>query len=101
MKYAIYKIKPNKFETWKNWCNELNTTFREEALKTLAYENILFESFIIFNIKDEPYTLGCILEKDGGEKTADILNELNQKHQAIKKECLGHVSNGISDCFLM
>ena len=101
MKYAIYKIKPNKLNLWKDWCKELNTTHRRDALKTLETENLLFEGFIIFEIKGDTYTIGYSAEKEGGEQPSDSTNELNKKHREIKKECLEPLSRGESEYFLI
>lgn len=100
MKYSLYKIKEGKKDQWADWCKELNTTYRSEALKTLEEENILFESFFIFQIGSEFYTIGCGAEKEGGGKKVDKENELNKRHFANKRECLEFVSKGESDYFI-
>lgn len=101
MKSVLFKIKDNKLGQWKKWCEELNTIHREEALKTLAEENFLFEGFVMFQIGSEFYTLGVALEKRGGGKTADENNLLNKKHYLMKSECLEKISKGEASYFLM
>ena len=94
MKINLFKIKEGKLGTWKSWCNMLATTRKNEALETLKEESLAYEGFFIFSINQEFYTLG-ITEGEG--LPANMDKEINQKHKAIKKECLermGSIENG-------
>ena len=80
----LFKIKEGKVDTWKAWCNELNTTLREDALITIKEEGNTQEVFVIFNLNDEWYTIGL----GEGENVPATDREINKKHRAISKECL-------------
>lgn len=84
----LYKVLPRKVEEWKAWCNEIQTTFSEEALRTIIEEGNLFEGSLCFEISGEYYALGFAL---GDFLPADETNELNKKHNEKKRECLGEV----------
>ena len=85
MKTYLFKIKEGKLEVWKAWCNLLMTTHKEEAIETLKEEGLTYESSLIFSIDGKYYTLAMI---EGEEKPTNMERELNQKHRAMKKECL-------------
>lgn len=86
LKTRIFEIKEGKLNTWKEWCNLLQTRYLVEAQETLREEQITTEFFLIFNIADKNYTMG------GGFFEEEILKpterELNQLHMDKKKECL-------------
>jgi len=82
----LYKILPGKVEEWKAWCQEIQTTFSKEALRTIEEEGNLFEGCLCFEISGEYYSVGFAL---GDFLPADESNELNKKHDKKKKECLG------------
>lgn len=83
-KGRIFKFKEGKEGLWKKWCNELNTTLKEEALETLKEEGLLFECSAVFKVQTASYAL--ILVK-GEALPSDKNKEINKKHQQMKKEC--------------
>lgn len=85
-KAKLYRILPGKVEEWRNWCQELQTTFAKEALSTIQEEGNLFEGGYCFKIAEEYYTIGVA---EGQFLPADSENELNKKHHQKKHECLG------------
>ena len=90
----VFKIKDGKLETWREWCNQLNTTRRSEAMAALEQEGVNCEFFAIFKIKDHYYTLGAEI----GGQTGGTLNpedsEINATHKKIKEECLEYIGPG-------
>lgn len=87
MKMNLFKIKEGKLDQWKQWCIELATTKKEEALETLKEEKILIEGFKLFCIGTDYYTIGYAffnesIQKANGEK------EINIIHKKNKTECL-------------
>lgn len=93
-KANIFKIKDGKLDQWLAWCDELNTTRRDEALATLQDEGVSCEFFITFQINGAHYTLGA--EIASGQSTANTPNQqsINLVHKKNKRECLDFVSSG-------
>ena len=89
MKIFLFKIKEGKVEHWRQWCNLLATEYKKEAIETLQEENLTYESFSIFSINGQHYTIGMT---EGDAKPANMERELNQKHKTIKQECLERMS---------
>lgn len=85
MKINLYKIKDGKLETWLEWGNLLETTYKEEAVETLKEEGVTTEAFGLFELNGENYTLGISM---GENLPANLKKEINIKHKEVKKECL-------------
>lgn len=90
MKLYLFKIKEGKFEQWKNWCHLLMTQYKDEAIETLKEEGLSHESFAIFSIDGNYYTLAMV---EGDAKPTNMERELNQKHRTVKKECLERIDS--------
>jgi hypothetical protein len=91
MQGVVIKIKKNKLEEWKKWCNEIQTKYRKEAIKTLHEEKCTQELFSIFQINDDWYTIGM---SEGECLPSNKQTELNRLHEQKKQRCLEsqHVS---------
>lgn len=100
MKYALFKIKQGREDQWKQWCDLVSTTFKEEAERTIKDENLVFEGALIFEIDETSYTLLYMQEDAGGAKPSDKTNTLNIEHNKNKRECLEPVAKGQSVFFL-
>jgi hypothetical protein len=92
-KVVLLKVKEGKLETWKSWCNELETLRREEAMETLKEEKVIEETCLLVDFHGAPYVVAFM---EGEMLPADMACEINQKHDAMKKECLEYVSEGES-----
>ena len=80
----VYKIRKDKIIEWKSWCEKLNTILREEALHTLREEGNFLETFFLFEIDGEYYTIGFGI----GEFLPTAKNEkINAIHVQKKKDC--------------
>ncbi len=90
MKIKLYKLKKGKLDKWKEWGKLLLTIYKEEAIETLKEEGLTYEAFSVFSINGEYYTIAMI---EGEEKPTNMDRELNQKHKAIKKECLEKIGS--------
>lgn len=74
----------------KAWALELK--HREpEVLKTLEYENVAYETMVLFRTEDHPggqwFVMGMQII-DGEHRKADMSVELNQKHFEVLRQCL-------------
>lgn len=87
---AIFRVKQDRLDQWRAWCNELETSFHEDALDSLKQEQIFQEAAFLFEIKGEFYVLGFM---DGECLPADMTKEVNIKHKQAKEECLERVSD--------
>jgi hypothetical protein len=85
MKGVVYKIKEGKLGIWKDWCHEVSTTLRKEAIATLGEEKSTQEVFLIFKLDGQWYTLGA---GEGECLSSNKEKEINIKHDQMKKECL-------------
>lgn len=90
-KVVLLKVKEGKLETWKNWCHELETALRLEALETLQEEKVTEELCVLVDFNGVPHVVGFM---EGEMLPADMSREINQKHHAMKKECLEYVGAG-------
>lgn len=81
----IFKIKPNKETKLRAWCEEVNTTRKDEAIESLKEENCNCEIFSIATINNEPYLL---THMDGKNLKRGTDSEINLKHRAIMRECI-------------
>lgn len=93
-KANIFKIKADKLDQWLAWCEELNTSRREEALATLQDEDVSCEFFITFEIDGDHYTLGAEIADVQGPKSSSNEQPINLMHTKIKRECLDFVGSG-------
>lgn len=90
-KTVLFLVKEGKWDKWKDWCHELATTLQSEALLTLEEEKVLQELAVGFMVDDKHYVLGFM---EGDCLPANLERELNQRHQAMRAECLEKVSDG-------
>lgn len=81
---ALFKLKKGKEQVWKDWCTELQTIYKKEALETLKEEGLFAEFSSTVTIGGDMYVIGGIYQKEKGEK---VDRELNRKHEEKKKEC--------------
>ncbi len=88
----IFKIKKDKVEVWKAWCHELNTVLREQARETIHEEGNIHETFLIFELGGEMYTIGLA----EGKNLPATEKEINRKHKELSFECLDKVSKAFS-----
>jgi len=88
MKVYLFKIKEGKLKKWREWCRLLMTKYKNEAIETLKEEGITHEAFLIFPINGHYYTVAMI---EGETRPTNMERELNQKHKAVKKECLERI----------
>lgn len=101
MVYAIFKIHSNKLGQWFEWCNKINTIYYQEALSTLAEENIVMESFCNFRIGNDWYAFGCVVAEETKQPLPSNKDKkINLEHTRNKKECLELISKGNSAYFL-
>ncbi len=84
MKIKVFKLKQGKESQWKKWCKQLQTTHRKEALSTIREECGTFESFILYKVGNEYYTIGI----SDTQIPANKNSSLNKEHQKQKRECL-------------
>lgn len=88
-KAVIFRVKEGYYETWKNWCIELNTTLSEEAHLSLEEEEVFQELTLGFIIDDVHYILGFM---DGECLPANMDRDINRRHKEMKKQCFERVS---------
>ena len=88
MKMYLFKIKEGKLEKWREWCHLLMTQYKDEAIETLKEEDVTYEAFSIFPIQGQYYAVAMV---EGEMKPTNMERELNQRHKAIKKECLERI----------
>ena len=86
--YKLYKIRPGKRQVWLDWCNHLTTIHRDEAIETLAEENLLHEMCLVFGEGDGfvLYRQETLSGRD--RRLANMDRELNRKHFEVFDECL-------------
>jgi hypothetical protein len=89
----LFIVKEGKENLWKSWCDQIETKFKDKALRTLKQEGIIHESFINIEIDNITYTLAHIIVVGEEITPADKENDLNIRHMKIKKECLLPVQN--------
>ena len=99
-KVIVLKIKSGKLAKWKQWCSELDEARRTEALETLREEGVNEELCVLIDIGGIPYVVAF---SDGEMLSADMTRDINQKHNALKNECLQYIGEGeslyhLSDC---
>ena len=92
-KVVVMRVREGKLATWKAWCAELVGQLREEAIATLAEEKVLEEMCFLFTLNSESYVIG-FADSEGETLPANMAREINQKHKAMKQECLEYVSDG-------
>ena len=92
-KVVLMRVREGKLAMWKAWCTELAGSLREEATVTLAEEKVLEEMCLLFTLNGESYVIG-FADSEGETLPANMTREINQKHKAMKQECLEYVSDG-------
>ena len=92
-KVVLLKVKEGKLETWREWCNVLENTRREEAKETLLGEKVTEELCVLIDLNGAPHVVGFM---EGEMLPADMSREINQKHDMMKKECLEYAGEGES-----
>lgn len=81
-----FKLKKEKVEVWRDWCSTLNTTYKQEAERTLIEEGLEDEFCGIFFDSNTWYAV--IVEIGDGGGYVNKENPLNQIHREKKRECL-------------
>ncbi|HET8574891.1 MAG TPA: DUF6176 family protein [Candidatus Paceibacterota bacterium] len=84
----IFKIKEGKLEQWKQWCKELETSRRGEAIETLRDEGVTREGCLLFQIGTDNYVVGFA---EGNPHPSDPTLSINQEHKRHREECLESV----------
>lgn len=87
---SVLRVKKERLDQWRAWCNELRTSFHEDAIESLKQEQVIQEAAFLFEIAGEYYVLGFM---DGEGLLADMTKEVNIKHKKAKEECLERVSD--------
>lgn len=100
MHYSLYKVRIDKLSQWLAWCEKLNNELRIQATDTLVEENLLFESFVTFQVGSDWFSMGLALA-NGDEQLPNPANPINQLHKQNKLECLSFVSKGESSYLLL
>lgn len=80
----LFRIKPDKLETWKLWCHTLSNELRDEAIETLKEEGMTQEAFVVFELNNDYFTIGL----GDGQCLPTTDREINRKHKQMGKECL-------------
>lgn len=81
-----FKLKPGTEKILKDWGVQLQTALLTEALESLRQENCTHEVLKLFKIKNEYYVIGYM---EGDDMLPAQDSEINTKHKAILKQCLG------------
>lgn len=87
---TVLKVKTGQWETWKQWCAELDTVLRSEAVLTLEEEQVLQELTLGFALDGEHYVIGFM---DGECLPANMDRVINQRHNEMKQTCLERITN--------
>lgn len=87
-KLVVCKVKEGKLDLWKEWAEKLEVSLREEALDTLIEEEVTCEFGALINLEGVQYVLGYM---EGEILGANMDREINQKHKAMREECLEYV----------
>jgi hypothetical protein len=87
-KAYLFKIKEGKKDLWYNWCQEISTSLRAEALSTLEEEQVLHELTLGISLPEGDYVVGYM---DGECLPANQDREINKRHNIMKEECLERI----------
>lgn len=90
MKLLLFKLKKGKEGKWLAWCLLLMTDHKEEAIKTLEEENVLFEGGALLELDGKKYVVGMT---NGDAKPTNMNRELNKKHKEVVKDCLEYIKD--------
>lgn len=85
----IYKLKPGKEVVFKNWTQQISTTYLHEAVESLKEENCTRELFIMFCI-DNNYYVAAHMEGDN-ILPSNREREINITHKTTLAECVESV----------
>lgn len=88
-KASCFKVKENKKKQWLEWCEELETVSKSEAIDSLKSEGVQQEACFSVLIDSSMYIIGF---SEGVCKDADMSLEVNKKHKEKKEECLEYIS---------
>ncbi len=86
---ALFKIKENKLNVWKDWEQVLMKN-KLEAIETLKEENMLIEGSMTFKIGEDNYAILFGYHEE--ELKPSTEKEINIIHKRIKSECLEYIS---------
>lgn len=82
---VVFKVKPDKLDTWLAWCKELSTNKKSESEKSLLYEGLDYEFCVSFSLDNEHYVIGTEIGRSSPQKDS---SSISQQHRAIREECL-------------
>jgi hypothetical protein len=88
-RYMLCKIKPGKTQVWLDWCNEINSNYRDEGLRSIMEENLILEKCTILHTQEDDYVI--YEHETRGEDTkkpANMEKEMNVLHFQKFHECL-------------
>jgi hypothetical protein len=86
-KLVLKRIKPGKAETFRAWLDILQNKRRQEAIDTLAAEQVLQETWFMAEIEGQWYAMAYLLS-DGEPLPGDLAIAINKEHKDILTECL-------------
>lgn len=88
-RFVLKKVREGKLDQWRDWCIQLATSRRAEAIESLADEHVLQEMCILFMVEGTPYVLGYMESDSREEILASLVDkEINIEHRKQLKECL-------------
>lgn len=79
---------------WKDWCFTLAGEYADQARETLAHENAIRETGVLFELNGTYYVYGAT-EYVGEPIKADASVELNREHKKNVAECLECLGKGV------
>lgn len=98
--FFLFKIKEGKLNVWKEWCNELMHSRKEEAIATFADENVKRETFVMFTTKEGNFVTGRNeYIEDLRKGSPDV--QINIDHKIKMRECLEPLAPGDIICDLL
>lgn len=85
----LCKIKPEKTQVWLDWCNEINSKYKEAGLVSIIEENLILEKCTILNTQEGDYVIyEHETPGDTAKKPANMEKEMNVLHFQKFHECL-------------
>ena len=89
---TIIKIKKGKEKILRDWFIQLETTRKNEALKSIKKENVSQEWGTIVKIASSYYWIGYS-QRSGKKKKADMRMKVNREHRKITKQCIEKINH--------